>query len=107
MADSYHKYSNSKKAIRQFKELVDSKPGKESSTIPEEPGINFDVYLLVETELPYQPTHGLSDNENQELQGFIDPSNSIISESRIVDNGALQLQADYLPDAIDQTTEQI
>ena len=64
-------------------------------------------YPLVETELQCQSIRGLSENENRELQGAIDSSDSIISESGIGNNGTLQLQADYLQHTIDQTRQWI
>lgn len=50
--------------------------------------------------------YALSDNENLELQSVLHPS-SIVQESRIGDNGVLQLETDYVQDPIDQTAEQI
>ena len=51
----------------------------------------------------YDEIKGLSDNENRELRGVLDPPSSIVSESRTGDNGALQLQAYYLQDTIDSS----
>lgn len=42
--------------------------------------------------------HDLSSYENRELEGILDPSNTILLESRTEDNGVLQLQADYFED---------
>ena len=50
---------------------------------------------------------GLSDNENRQLQGVLNPSNNILPESRIGDNGALKIQVDYFQDTINNRREQI
>ena len=44
---------------------------------------------------------------NTELQGVLDPSNSVLSASRIRDNGAFKIQADYFQDTINDTREWI
>ena len=103
----YSRDSNTKKAIRQFKELVNSTPDKQSSVRTDEREINLDDYPLVETVFKYDKIKDLSDNENRELHGVLDPPSSFVSESTTGDNGALQLQAYYLQDTIDQTREQV
>ena len=55
----------------------------------------------------YDEIKGLSDNENRELRGVLDPPSSVVSELRTGDNGVLQLQAYFLQDTIDQTREQV
>lgn len=35
--------------------------------------------------------------ENRESEGALNPPNSVLLESRIGDNAALQIQADYFP----------
>ena len=86
--------------------MINSIPDKQSSIITDEREIDLDDYPLVETEFKYDKIKGLSDNENRELRGVLDPPSSIVSESRTGDNGAVQLQAYYLQDTIDQTREQ-
>ena len=50
---------------------------------------------------------GLSKQENRKLQGTLFPLNTIIPESRIGDNDALQLQAKDYQEAIERTESQI
>lgn len=55
--------------------------------------------------MSYEDIDGLSPNENRELRGVLDPSNSILSESRTGDNEALELHADYFENAIEKTRD--
>ena len=64
-------------------------------------------FPLVNTGLPQENTGGLLPNENRELRGVLDLCNSVLPDSGIGDNGALQLQADYFKDAIEKTREWI
>ena len=106
------KYSTpqrSKEAIRQFKEIVhkiaDGK-NKQQTTIEdiEEEQI-VDENLLVKTNTRYTDIDSLTKNENRELEGALNPENSIDPQSRIGDNGALQIQADHFQETLNKTIE--
>ena len=83
----YSTAQRSKKAIRQFKELVDKIPdakNKQQTTIEdieEEPTV--DENLLVKTSTRYTDIDGLTKNENRELEIALNPVNSIDPQSRI------------------------
>ena len=100
-------YSESKRsstAINQFKDLVKQLPDvtskQETTQQPE-----YD-YLLVKINTWYTDVHGLTNIENRELGGVLNPKNSIDPKSRIGDNSSLQIQADHFQEAIDKTIEQ-
>lgn len=50
-----------------------------------------------------QKYHRLSETDNRELSGLLNPSKSVPPESLIGDNGALQIQADKFQEAINET----
>ena len=49
---------------------------------------------------------GLTDQENRELAGVLDPSYIIDPQSRLGEDGALQIQVDTFQEIINETTEQ-
>ena len=108
----YSTAQRSKEAIRQFKELVHKIPdvtSKQETTqqttrnaIEED----YDDYPLVKINTRYIDVNGLTINENRELEGVINSENNIDPQSRIGDNGTLQIQADHFQEAINKTVEQ-
>ena len=91
----------------QLKKLVKNIP--DSETKIEDTEVDPNDFPLVDTVLQYMYDNieGLAPNENRELRRVLDPSDSVLSESRIGDNGVLQLQADYFEDAIEKTRERM
>ena len=66
--------------------------------IEEDPILN--EYQLVDTSFDFKSIRGLTSSKNRELEGVPNPPESVLSESRIGDNGALQIQADYFQETI-------
>ena len=108
----YSTAQRSKEAIMHFKELVDKIPDAKNKQktqqttiedIQEEPTV--DENLLVKTNTRYTDIDGLTKNENRELEGALNPENSIDPQSRIEDNGALQIQADHFQETMNKTIE--
>ena len=62
-------------------------------------------YPLVKINTRYTDIDGLTKNENRELEGALNPENSIEPQSRTGDNGALQIQADHFQETINKTIE--
>ena len=96
---SKNKDPTTKKAIDQFKQMVENIPESDAKikqpTKIEKEETNLDEYVLVDTSLESNYIRGLTPNENRELEGALNPTESVLPESRIGDNGALQLQEDY------------
>ena len=61
---------------------------------------------MVKVNTRYTDVDGLTNNENRELEGVLNSDNSIDPQSRIRDNGSLQIQADHFQEAINKTIEQ-
>ena len=61
---------------------------------------------VVDTNTKYTYVDGLSPKENRKFNDVLNPSNSIGPQSRIEDNGVLQIQADSFEEALNETTEQ-
>jgi hypothetical protein len=61
---------------------------------------------MIETKIERPHIQGLTPEENRELEGVLNPPDSVDQQSRIGDNGALQIQADYIQETLDRTIEQ-
>ena len=95
----YSTVQRSKEAVRQFRELVhkiSDVKNKQQTTIEDiDEELTVDENLLVKINTKYTDMDGLTKDENMELEGALNPENSIDPQSRIGDNGALQIQADH------------
>ncbi|CAB4009484.1 Hypothetical predicted protein [Paramuricea clavata] len=91
----YNKANVAKEAVAQFKRHVDD--------ILSEQATNFPV---IETDMERPRIKGLDQEENRDLEGVVNPSDYIDPQSRIGDNGALQIQADHFQKALDRTIDQ-
>ena len=89
-------YSKSKRnstAIKQFQDLVKELPDVTSKqettqqTTRNDIEEDYDDYPLVKINTKYIDVDGLINNENRELEGVLNPENSIDPKSRIGDNG--------------------
>ena len=114
-------YSKSSTALREYKELVRKikyEPSTSTQTYTneafegsaEQPTTSGDVddsdFPMIDTETEQLPIQGLTKEENRELEGVLNPSDSVDPQSRIGDNGALQIQANHFQETLDRTIEQ-
>ena len=111
-SDGY--YSKSKRNSTAIKELQDlvkqlpdvtSKQEKTQQTTRNDIEEDYDDYPLVKINTRYTHVDGLTNNENRELEGVLDPKNSKDPKSRIGDNGAVQIQADHFQETLNETIE--
>ncbi|CAB3986982.1 Hypothetical predicted protein [Paramuricea clavata] len=61
---------------------------------------------MIETDIDRPHIQGLAQEENRDLEGVLNPSDSVDTQSRIGDNGALQIQADHFREALNKTIDQ-
>ena len=114
-------YSKSSTALREYKELVTKskyEPSTSTQTYTneafegsaEQPTTSGDVdgsdFPMIDTETEQPPIQGLTKEENRELEGVLNPSDSVDPQSRIGDNGALKIQANHFQETLDRTIEQ-
>ena len=90
---NFSRNKKNKEAIRQFEELVHKTPDAENKqqTTRNDIEEDYDDYPLVKINTRYTDVDGLTNNENRELEGVLNPENSIDPQSKIGDNGALQI----------------
>ncbi|CAB4001518.1 Hypothetical predicted protein [Paramuricea clavata] len=115
-------YSNNSPALREYKELI--KKIKQTPTDPdaritseedtkEEPQFdgsdeeyaNRENIELIDISAKLGDLPGLTMQENNELRGVLNPPDGSSIEGRTGPNGALQIQADYFNEAINETVE--
>ena len=58
---------------------------------------------MVDTTIEYTSINGLTPEENQELEGVLNPPESIDKSTR---PGILKVQADHIQDTLDKTIEE-
>ena len=80
--------------------------GKEPTTSQSYEDEESDNFPMIETKIERPHIQGLTPEENRELEGVLNPPDSVDQQSRIGDNGALQIQADYIQETLDRTIEQ-
>ena len=108
----YGKGKRNSTAIKQFQDLVKQLPvvtSKQKTTqqaTRNDIEKDYDDFPLVKISTRYTDVDGLTNNENKEVEGVLNPENSIDPKSRIGDNGALQIQADHFQEALNKTIEQ-
>lgn len=80
----YSKDQLSKNAITQFKELVSKldKASEEEIEDDEQFETSINDFPLLDTSREYTNINGLTEEENRELEGVLDPNQSIIPESK-------------------------
>ena len=82
--------------------------GREGSA--EQPTTSGDVdssdLPMIETRIERPHIQGLTEGENRELEGVLNPSNSVDPQSRIGDNGAFQIQVDHIQETLNRTFDQ-
>ena len=110
-------YSKDSIALREYKELVRKirdEPNN-SDTVVEGRGVGLndpsgdrdgaEEFELVDVNSLTDDIPGLTESENRELQGVLNPPEGSDLRSRIGPTGALQIQADYFNEAIGDTVE--
>jgi hypothetical protein len=108
-------YSKNSPALSEYKELV-KKIGMEQTaeeTTDQGPELsNFDndqggteEFELVDVNKPMDNIPGLTEKENDELRGVLNPGESADLRARVGTNGALELQAAYFQEALKETEQ--
>jgi hypothetical protein len=68
--------------------------------------VELDNLPMIDTKTEQPLIQGLTEEENRELEGVLNPSDSVDPQSRIGDNGALQIQADHIQETLNRTFDQ-
>ena len=111
-------YSKNSTALKEYKALVrkiKDEPSTSTQTYTNEAfegddegsaDLESDNFPMVDTQVERPYIQGLTPDMNRVLRGVLNPSDSIDPQSRIGDNGALQIQADNYQEKLDETIEQ-
>ena len=87
-----------KEAVKQFKKLI-----KEIQKEQKDRDETVRNMPMVDTTVEYTSINGLTLEENRELEGVLNPPQSIDKSTRLV---ILKVQADHIQDTLDKTIEE-